>query len=218
MNFVQKLTNEDGGFSLVPSISQSSIRNTFCGVTIISLLDKLEVINHSKVKQYINSLRTESGGYCFSDTIFRKSNLFSTFYALSSLNQLEHGIQGEGDTRKYLLSLQNDDGSFSKQIGGESNVEYTYFALASLDIINDLHFSAKNKNINYLQDQLLKTQGLSETAWIVLALDILGDKNNNPAIRDYLLLRQDEDGSFREMEEKSLGYTYYAIQALVCLI
>ncbi|MFW9917377.1 MAG: hypothetical protein ACFFGZ_17360, partial [Candidatus Thorarchaeota archaeon] len=82
---------------------------------------------------------------------------------------------------------------------------------------NALRTAVKDSCRSYLLECLSHTQNLPDMAWTVLALDLLGEKIEKSDIKTFFVQRQGSDGAFVEGKEKSLGYTYYAVQSLICL-
>ncbi len=215
--YVLGLHNRDGGFSMVSPGGQSSSRNTFCAVAVLSLLERPSTMDTDRVIGYLESLRLDDGGYCFSSVIIPKPDLLSTFYTLSSLDNLGVTTKEDFDTKQFLISLQQEDGSFSGKMFGSPDIEDTFFALASLDLSGSLDSVNLEMSYQYLTSRFSEKLLLTDIAWSVMALDILNREFNSQPIAEQLQQMQRDEGAFGLDDEMSLGYTYYALQALYCL-
>jgi len=215
--YVLSLHNRDGGFSMVSPDGQSSSRNTYCAVSVLSLLDRLSAMDTDRVTGYLESLRLEGGGYCFSSGIIPKPNLLGTFYTLSSLDRLGFIVERDMPTKQFLISLQQDNGSFSGRMSDTPDIEDTFFALASLDLSDSLDLVNLEMSYQYLTSCVYEKLSLTDMAWSVMSLDILKREFNSQHIVEQLRQMQGNEGAFVMADEMSLGYTYYALQALYCL-
>lgn len=215
--YVLSLHNRDGGFSMVSPSGQSSSRNTYCAVAVLSLLDRLSAMDTDRVIGYLESLRLEGGGYCFTSVVIPKPDLLSTFYTLSSLDSLGVTVDVDMATKKFLISLQQDNGSFSGKMFGTPDIEDTFFALASLDLSDSLDSIDLEMSYQYLTSCVSEKLSLTDMAWSVMSLDILKREFNSQSMAEQLQQMQGSEGAFVMADEMSLGYTYYALQALYCL-
>ncbi len=196
---------------------QSSTRNTYCAVAVFSVLDAISAMNADRTVRYLESLRLEEGGYCFSSVVIPRPDLLSSFYTLSSLDCLGISVNEDIATIQFLTSLQQEDGSFSGKMFGSPNIEDTFFALAALDLSDSLDSVDLDKSYNYLTSCLSEKLSLTDIAWCVMSLDILNREFNSQSIAEHLRKMQNQEGAFPVDDELSLGYTYYALQALVSL-
>ncbi len=93
----------------------------------------------AKLLDYVLAHECESGGFSKRPGGY-PPYIEDTYYALSCLRMLGYSfpsVQTEQTLRQYLLSLQNKDGGFRRSIhGGISTLEYTYFAVAALKIMD----------------------------------------------------------------------------------
>lgn len=132
----------------------------------------------------------------------------------------------------YLLSQQNNDGSF----GPYSQIDYTGWALIALSKSKDTHAVAINKAKQYLKSMQQDSGGFGGTGWdaencISIACAIQGliaigedissadgpwGKNGKTPI-DALLSYQIEEGSFKWQHDDSEGNPWATKQAVVAL-
>ncbi len=215
--YILSLHNRDGGLSMVSPGGQSSSRNTFCAISTLSLMEQLSTIDTDRVTSYLESLHLDDGGYCFASVVIPKPDLLSTFYTVSSLDRLGVSVDEDTATIQFLVSLQQDNGSFSGKMFGSPDIEDTFFALASLDLSGSLDSVNLEMSYQYLTSRLSEKLTLTDTAWSVMALDILNRDFNSQPIAEQLQQMQRDEGAFVLDDEMSLGYTYYALQALYSL-
>ena len=159
----------------------------------------------------------EGGGYCFASVVIPKPDLLSTFYTLSSLDRLGVSMDEDTATIQFLISLQQDDGSFSGKMLGTPDIEDTFFALASLDLSDSLESVDLDMSYQFLTSSLSEKLSLTDIAWSVMSLDILKQEFNGQPIDEQIQRMQRSEGAFVMDDEMSLGYTYYALQALYCI-
>jgi len=98
------------------------------------------LVDKNKIIKFVLKRRNDDGGYGFSPPHYGSefpSSSSDTFYALSILQMLGENIPHPHKTEEYLLSLQNEDGSFSSMTSA-------FYAVKSLEILGSkprkLHF------------------------------------------------------------------------------
>lgn len=107
------------------------------------------------------------------------------------------------DLVEFVLSLQNEDGSFSYKGMEETVTQVTSRAVVALSLTEqtDRVKSAVKSGVEYLESTVKTTDGLKDLSKAIIALNTAGvdatDINGNDLVKA-LILRQNGDGSFAE--------------------
>lgn len=162
-DYVVSRQNEDGGYTFCQG-AESNAQDTYYGLSILNLL-KQSFPNAEKTVEFLNSIRLDtiystyyvtkaswllgkrdvgfeehlrsildSKRYFGSIAVFSEvsSEFTTTFLALELANQLKLNVQSQ-EVAEWLLQFRNQDGGFGPQ--GQSNINFTYYAIASLSLL-----------------------------------------------------------------------------------
>lgn len=145
-NFPVNMSNKREGYSNPNAIT------TFLCVEILHQLNAIEQIDKAKTRAWIESCRTDNGGYKpfpqsrkeaqnpF-DVDYAGTNIPSTYCLISALKRLNHSWTDEekGNTTNYILSCQSSKDSFViHQNSTNDSLYYTYYAVSTLSSLEVL--------------------------------------------------------------------------------
>lgn len=197
-----------------------NIKRTFWGLLAAYYLYNADLSNFKEIGDYIFHFRSSSGGF-FSEKS-NAPNIFSTFFAICSLRILGLNLNEDEKqiTTKFILQNQKLEG-FShcndrkcKVCGGKATAEATFYAIASLHLLNkisELDFSFATK---YLSKKLPKND--IKNIFIILSNFFL--ERSTRSIDEnisYLMELKREDGSFSEKTEGGdLQNTFWVVSCL----
>jgi|GEM_PF-6045620 len=83
----------------------------------VTLNESLIWFDVSDLIDYVNSTRSDDGGYCYYR--FNESDAADTFYAAHALTVLHHPAPGASKTASFLQQFQPSDGSFLSTDGAD---------------------------------------------------------------------------------------------------
>ena len=255
-NYVVNRQNEEGGYTFCQG-AESNLQDTYYGLVILSLLKEnfpniektVKFVDDARLDSIYSTyyvtkaslltgksigaklkkrllLILNSKKYFGSTDFFSEvsSEFTTTLMALELAHLLQININTE-EAANWLLTFRNDDGGFGTQ--GQSNINSTYYAVASMNLINpslnDLHETAK------FVRACEKTYGgftvipinyapyMEHTYYGVMTLDLLGEQSLYPAQTiDWVLKCQRRNGGFARSDLGISTFldTYYAITIL----
>ncbi len=256
INYVLSRQNEDGGYAFAQGSFESSGQDTYYGLAILSELNStfpntektLRFLDENRVDSIYSmyyavkaqlllgrgfnaELKKDISSMLCSKKYFGSSEFFSdasefttTFMALELANLLEIDVSAT-EVVKWLLTFQNEDRGFGPQ--GNSNIESTYYAVASLFMLK-WNLRKLSKFIGFVRACEKPFGGftvvpmnympyMEYTYYGVMALDLLGEKSKySPQTIDWVLSCQNNNGGFArsDLGISSFADTYHAIQIL----
>ncbi len=164
-NYVINRQNEDGGYTFCQG-AESNAQDTYYGLSILNLLGQsfphaektVRFLNDFRIntiystyyvikaqlllgnknitdfKEHLRSILVAKHYFGSTDVFSEVSSEFTTtFMVLELASQLGLNFETE-KVAKWLLQFSNKDGGFGAQ--GQSNINSTYYALASLSLMN----------------------------------------------------------------------------------
>jgi len=235
-DYVINRQNEDGGYTFCQG-AESNAQDTYYGLSILNLLRQsfpnaektVEFLKASrmdsiystyyvaKASRLLGDRRNrvfearlksilESKQYFGSTDVFSEvsSEFTTTFMALELANEFELNVE-TGEVARWLLCFRNQDGGFGSQ--GQSNINSTYYAVASLSLMN--------QNLKNLREALTfvraceKPYGgftlvpmnftpyMEHTYYGVMIFDLFGEEYRYPSQTiDFVLKCQNKNGGF----------------------
>ena len=256
VNYVVNRQNKDGGYTFCQG-AESNAQDTYYGLSILNLLktnfpnaqETIKFINEirldiiystyyvtkaslllgedfeAKLKKSLASILNSKNYFGYSNSFSDASSEFTTtFMALELAYLLKINVDTK-DVTKWLLGFKNTDGGFG--IEGQSNINSTYYAVASLNLLM--------KNLRDLDETVTfvraceKPYGgftvipmnyspyMEHTYYGVMTLDLLGEKSRYPSQTiDWILKCQNKNGGFArsDLGISTFEDTYYAITML----
>ncbi len=122
------------GFKLNPSLNDSDIISTYCGIKLAEQFSLPAIISKQNLSTYINST-FYLGGYSYTNTTISPTSE-STYYGIKAFLELNqtYSLIDEGLIIAFfnLLRYSRLDGGYSMEIGGDSDVKSTYYSVSSL--------------------------------------------------------------------------------------
>jgi len=220
----------------------SKSRSTSFAIIILNKTNSLELINTTKVADFLAACQDTSGGFADypGSTKVNIINTWAVLEALKTINALN--LVNTTAAIEYLSQCQNLDPTDENNYGGfmetpsstRSKMTYTYYALKSLQTLSSLNsvnltaviewvLKCKRSDGSFYNDlvTLDKKQLTFGTGYAVLSLEILGREDLIDSITDeWLLDRQLSIGGFSGGigdEFPQTSETYVAITALKTL-
>jgi geranylgeranyl transferase type-2 subunit beta len=124
---------KNGGFCKSSKSKKPSTNPTSAGIFTLFILDKLELINRSKVSTFLRDM--EQGGGFKSMVTSPISDLLSTHTAVVSLILLQTNFD-VNKCRQFVLSCRKScKGYSSNPIDSICDLEYTYYGVATLGLL-----------------------------------------------------------------------------------
>ncbi|MFX1450696.1 MAG: prenyltransferase/squalene oxidase repeat-containing protein [Promethearchaeota archaeon] len=196
-----------------------NLERTFWGLLSAYYLNSVSSLDVKSIEKYIFQFRSSGGGFFSESTSV--PDVHSTFFAIYSLRILGFDLNEDEKqiTVKFLLGNHRSDG-FShctdkncKKCGGKTSLKSTFYAIASLYLLDRLNELDLNLVSKYLSKRLPKSD--INNSLIILA-DFLVEGSARVDDVSYLLEFQKEDGSFCEKEEgeEDLENTFWVISCL----
>jgi hypothetical protein len=130
-SMVLELMDSTGRFGAknVDVESVSELETTFMCVELMSMLNLKQ--NREKIVDFVFSLKNPDGGFGAAE-----SSLNSTFYALKTLSALNHPVEENVDTLRFVRLHENPEGGFSFKPGAKpSFMEPTFMGLTCLQLL-----------------------------------------------------------------------------------
>ncbi|MGB5912156.1 MAG: prenyltransferase/squalene oxidase repeat-containing protein [Promethearchaeia archaeon] len=138
INYLNDSLNGNGwGFRVVPFLNYSDIISTSYAIELAQILSGISILNNENISKYINSTWVITGGYTLTDfsLIPTPETTYHGIKAYIGMN-MTYNIASESALLFYISSLYNIDGGFRNNLGVISDIESTYYCLASLDLLN----------------------------------------------------------------------------------
>jgi geranylgeranyl transferase type-2 subunit beta len=137
VEFVHSRRREDGGFVEIGPMTRSGTNPSAAAAALLRLLDGYDDAMRESLIDFLCEAQTDDGGFR-ANTRIPAADVLSTFTALLTLDDLRS--LGEIDTaaaRRFVTSLELPDGGFlAGEWDGEADVEYTFYGLGSLALLN----------------------------------------------------------------------------------
>lgn len=153
ISYLLSVLNKEGyGFKATPLINRSDIISTYCAIDTAYQLQASEILENANISRFINSTWSGSGYSLLNDTLIQ--NPETTYFgilAFLSMN-MTYRIIDKIALEGYFNALYNLDGGFASIPGEPSDIQSTYYSLASLTILNlsmPLLFN-ENNTINFI--------------------------------------------------------------------
>jgi hypothetical protein len=255
-DYVINRQNEDGGYTFCQG-AESNGQDTYYGLIILSLLNAnfpniektVKFINDirldniystyyvskaslllgksidPKLKKHALSIFNSKAYFGSTDFFAEVSSEFTTtFMALELVNLLKIKVDTK-EVAEWLLRFKNDDGGFGTQ--GQSNINSTYFATASMSLLNE-SLQNLHETVRFVR-ACEKSYGgfavipmsfgpyMEHTYYGVMTLDLLGEKSRYPQQTiNWILKCQNKNGGFArsDLGISTFEDTYYAITIL----
>ncbi|XP_053992411.1 probable geranylgeranyl transferase type-2 subunit beta [Hylaeus volcanicus] len=105
-----------------------------------------------KVTEFIQMSKDSLGGYGYAPQ--QDAHLTSTLYAICSLiilGSFQLVVKERDTLSQWIVSLQKPDGSFSGDKWGEVDARFMYCAVASLQLLGNLHLLNKQAAVTWIQ-------------------------------------------------------------------
>ena len=259
-NYIINRQNEDGGYTFCQG-AESNAQDTYYGLTILSLLNAnfpniektVKFINSirlgniysiyyltkasllfgksigAKLEKRSFSILNSKAYFGSTDIFAEVSSEFTTaFMALELADLLKIKVNTK-EVAEWLLRFKNDDGGFGTQ--GQSNINSTYFATASLSLLNE-SLRGLHETVRFVRACEKPYGGftavplnfgpyMEHTYYGVITLDLLCEKSRYPTQTiDWIMKCQNRNGGFArsDLGISSFVDTYYAIKLLQKLI
>lgn len=225
VNWLLSCQNDDYGFGGNTG-HDSSVTCTLYSLIILMLFDKLEIVDKSRVKEYVMSLYDEATGAFKGDKYGEIDSRFvySAIYVLRIFDA-ESPIK----CLEFFKKCYNYDGGFGGTIDAESHAAYIFCSVGGLSIINKLEEFDVNKIKKLLSLRQTSSGGFNGRPeklpdvcyswWVLASMAALGDIHNVDieALEKYILSCQDEErGGFgdRPGNDVDVFHTFFALAAL----
>ncbi|TFG27917.1 MAG: ATP-binding cassette domain-containing protein [Promethearchaeota archaeon] len=142
VEFLKNSLDENGyGFKLNELAPFSDIISTYCAINLAKRFNAHYLLNNENLTRFVNNTLIEAD-----------ATPELTYYRIQAYLELglEFNITQKVALYAFFLSFYNiDDGGYSMILGGESDVQSTYFAISSLDAINATIINP-NKTLYYI--------------------------------------------------------------------
>jgi hypothetical protein len=255
-NYVVNRQNEDGGYTFCQG-AESNLQDTYYGLAILSRLGvsfpniekTIKFIDDTRLDGVYSTYYATKASLLIGKSIGAKlkksllsilnskeyfgatdffsevpSEFITTFMVLELANLLKINVNTE-EAANWILTFRNDDGGFGAQ--GQSNINSTYYAVASMNLINaslnNLHETAKFVRAcekpygGFTVTPINYAPYMEHTYYGVMALDLLGEQSRYPTQTiEWILKCQRRNGGFARSDFgiSSFVDTYYAITVL----
>ena len=196
------------------------------------------------IRTFADSLLQKGGGYAASQTS-TSATMASTYFALKIYDLLDKDYANKSITIYWIRSCQNSDGGYGGSIDSSSTILNTYYAILSLDEIEDVdELSNKDSTIDYLQsffednendagnyggyypDEDAENTMISSTFYCIMGISIIddGELEEEEETLEWILNRQNfKDGGFKDIDDgseqkySSVVNSYYAFEVISLL-
>ncbi|MFX1337349.1 MAG: prenyltransferase/squalene oxidase repeat-containing protein [Promethearchaeota archaeon] len=193
------------------------------------------------IKTFVDSLLQKDGGYSASKSS-TTATMASTYFALKIYDLLDKSYANKSITKSWIRSCQNSDGGYGGNIGLSSTILNTYYAIFSMDEIEDVdELLNKAFTINYLQsfleddendvdnyggyypDKDAENTMISSTYYCIMGISLIDDREleHEEDTLTWILNRQNfKDGGFKDIDDKSeqkyssVVNSYYALELI----
>jgi hypothetical protein len=243
LRFVHQREHENGGFTLYHGIPDT--KNTYYGIKTLQMFGK-EPFNIEKTIKWIEKLQKERIPGIYG--VFYQLNILKFYnreinvegkyktglnskkdyaslkdaYYHTKVSQIL-GVKNLSKIAEWILLYQNEDGGFGKE---RSDIESTYYALESLNIINPILILKKGLIFNFLQN--CKTAGggfsfipnvyppyIEPTCAAIRIHEIIGKTSENPGKTiKFAENLQNGDGGFRRSKYMGISELEYTFKSL----
>ncbi len=136
-NYLVKSLNGGGwGFKIMPFLNDSDIISTFCAIELAYSLSESSLLLNQNIEEFINS--TWFGGSYRITNNSLVSNPETTFYGVRAFlgMNMSYNLGEVIAIGAYFNSLHNPfDGGYSNILAGITDVQSTYYAISSLDLL-----------------------------------------------------------------------------------
>ncbi|MFX1314463.1 MAG: prenyltransferase/squalene oxidase repeat-containing protein [Promethearchaeota archaeon] len=135
LNASLKINGE--GFTALSFLNESDIISTSFAIDLANMLNANLIIDNNNISKFINSTWL-TGSYKLTDTILSVATAETTYYGIKAFLGLNMTYTASDRTAiwVYFNSLYNIiDGGFANILGGLSDIQSTYYALSSLNIL-----------------------------------------------------------------------------------
>jgi len=256
IDYVVNRQNSDGGYTFCQG-TESSAQDTYYGLAILNMLNvkfpnvekTIKFLNElnldsiysdyhiskalalcgekiSKKLQVQIMSRLNSIGFFGSVNVFSEvaSEFITTFMALELATQLNVNVHKQ-EIVNWLLQYRNADGGFGTQ--GQSNINSTYYAIASLSLlehdVNDLQKSTKFVRLcekpygGFTVTPINIMPYMEHTFYGVMTLDLVGQQPRYVSKTiEFVLSCQNYRGGFASSDRAIPSFvdTYYAVRIL----
>mmetsp|Transcript_31162 Transcript_31162/g.30006 ORF Transcript_31162/g.30006 Transcript_31162/m.30006 type:complete len:377 (-) Transcript_31162:68-1198(-) len=157
VNFVSGLQQEDGSFS-GDVWGEVDTRFSYCALSCLSLLNRLDAVAVPKAAQYIASCCNFDGGFgCVPGAESHAGQVFCCIGALSIAKALDQYCDVDL-LCTWLAERQCDSGGLNGRPEKQADVCYSWWILSSLCILGRMDWISKSK----LADFILKCQDLDD--------------------------------------------------------
>lgn len=256
IDYVVNRQNEDGGYTFCQG-AESNVQDSYYGLAILTLLnspfanaektyafiaeDRTESIYSiyyaskasmllgrgisGKLREQAASVIGDNRFFGSTESLPEISSEFATTYMALELAGLLGIAVEKGKVARWLLGFKNGDGGFGMR--GQSNINSTYFAVASLSLLErDLDFRSETlKFIRRCEKPLggftvipiNYTPYMEHTYYGVMTLGLLGEKSMYPGQTvDWVLTCQNNKGGFARSDLGLATFqdTFYAVSLL----
>lgn len=152
LDYLEKSKESHGyGFKVNPLVNDSDIISTYSGIRLAKKFSATSLLNNQNLSRYINST-WRAGGYAYTNNTLLPTPE-STYYGIKAFFELNmtYSLVEIGLIISYFTVLRYSklDGGYAMEIGGESDVQSTFYAVSSL---YDLEFTPLQRfeTINYV--------------------------------------------------------------------
>ncbi len=195
----------------------------------------------SKIRTFVDSLLQNGGGYAASKTS-TSATMASTYFALKIYDLLDKDYANKTLTKNWIGSCYNGDGGYGGSIDSSSTILNTYYAIFSMDEIDDVdELAGKDSTIDYLQsfyednendeenyggyypDDNAENTMISSTFYCIMGISLIddGELENEEETLEWILNRQNfKDGGFKDIDDgdeqkySSVINSYYALEII----
>ena len=195
----------------------------------------------SNIRTFVDSLLQTGGGYAASK-LSTTATMASTFFALKLYDLLDKDFANSSITKSWIRSCQNSDGGYGGSIGSSSTILNTYYAIFSMDEIDDVdELLNKDFTINYLKsffednendsenyggyypDEDAENTMISSTFYCIMGISLIddGELEDEEETLSWILNRQNfKDGGFKDIDDgseqkySSVVNSYYALELI----
>ncbi|MEM6691655.1 MAG: prenyltransferase/squalene oxidase repeat-containing protein [Planctomycetota bacterium] len=142
VDFIQSQLQPEGGYREIRAAKRAGVNPTAAAVGTLKVLDRLDPAIAEETSEFIADLHTSEGGLT-ANTRIPFADLLSTFTGNLTLIDLGAGsLVQESATRRYAYSMQSAEGGFHGfALDQETDVEYTFYGVSALSLLETLEFS-----------------------------------------------------------------------------
>jgi ABC-2 type transport system ATP-binding protein len=150
--YLESVLNDGGyGFKAIPLINTSDIISTFSAIDTAYQLNAGNILLNSNISKFINSTWSGSGYLLANNSLVQ--NPMTTFYGIQAflgMNMSYSNIEKVA-IESYFTTLYNIDGGFTSFLGEPSDIESTYYSLASIELLNlSIPFFNETRTLNFI--------------------------------------------------------------------